>query len=31
MAELRADMNRLIDVLTPRRPRPLGKTPPGDG
>ena len=31
MAELHADMNRLIDVLKPRRPRPLGKTPPGDG
>jgi hypothetical protein len=31
MAELRADFDRLVEALKPRRPRPLGKTPPGDG
>ncbi len=31
MAELRMDINKLAEALKPRRPRPLGKTPPGDG
>jgi hypothetical protein len=31
MAELRLDINRLTDALAPRRPRPMGTTPPGDG
>ena len=31
MAELRMDLNKLAEALKPRRPRPLGKTPPGDG
>ena len=31
MAELRADINRLGETLKPRRPRPLGNIPPGDG
>lgn len=31
MAELRTDINKLADALKPRRPRPAGKMPPGDG
>jgi hypothetical protein len=32
MAELRTDIHRLAEALRPTpRPRPLGKTPPGDG
>ncbi|MEE4186816.1 MAG: biopolymer transporter ExbB [Roseobacter sp.] len=31
IAELRMDINRLAEALKPRRPRPFGKTPPGDG
>jgi len=31
MAELRTDINKLAEALTPRRPRPIGKMPPGDG
>lgn len=31
LAELRADINRLVEAIKPRAPRPLGKTTPGDG
>ncbi|MFK7746712.1 MAG: biopolymer transporter ExbB [Roseobacter sp.] len=31
MAELRTEISRLGETLKPRRPRPLGNTPPGDG
>jgi hypothetical protein len=31
MAELRTDINKLVEALKPRRPRPVGKMPPGDG
>jgi len=31
MAELRTDINKLAEALKPRRARPAGKMPPGDG
>ncbi|MEM1350882.1 MAG: biopolymer transporter ExbB [Pseudomonadota bacterium] len=31
MAELRTDINALSEALKPRRPRPVGRVPPGDG
>jgi hypothetical protein len=31
VAELRTDLHALAEALKPRRPRPLGKSAPGDG